>query len=256
METSLKRRDYRKYYWKKGEKVRTISLCLGIMGILAYFFYRSFLAMIPLAVVGVLAFRRFSEDKAERAREELAVQFRECILSVAASLQAGYSVENAFLACRQDMVLMYGEDSLICGELSFIKRGLNVNITLEELLMDMAGRSGCDDIAQFAQIFSLAKRNGGNMAEIIRTSAGQIGKQIELRQEIRMLLGGKQMELNIMKVMPFGILLYIEMGNPGYFASLYHNLTGIVIMTGCLGIYLGAYLLGEYIMKGITAKAV
>ena len=120
--------------------------------------------------------------------------------------------------------------------------------------MDMANRSDSNDIAQFAQIFSIAKRNGGNMSEIIRTSAGQIGKQIELRQEIQLLLGSKKMELTIMKLMPFGILLYINMGNPGYFDSLYHNLTGTAIMTGCLALYLGAYLLGEYIMKGIMEK--
>ena len=92
------------------------------------------------------------------------------------------------------------------------------------------------------------------MSEIIRSSAGQIGKQIELRQEVQMLLGSKKMELTIMKVMPFGILFYINMGNPGYFDSLYHNLMGIGIMTGCLILYLGAYLMGEYIMKGIMAE--
>lgn len=92
------------------------------------------------------------------------------------------------------------------------------------------------------------------MAEIIRSSAGQIGKQIELRQEIRMLLGGKKMELAIMKVMPFGILFYINMGNRGYFDSLYHNFAGALIMTGCLAVYLGAYLLGEHIMKGILSQ--
>ncbi|MCI8801020.1 type II secretion system F family protein [Acetatifactor muris] len=254
METNLKRRDYHKYLWKKGEKFRTILICIGITGILAYFFYRSLWAMIPLSAVGILAFYQFGKEKAERAREELAIQFRECILSVAASLQAGYSVENAFIECRQDMVLMYGETALICDELDFIRRGLKINISLEELLMDMANRSDCEDIAQFAQIFSLAKRNGGNMSEIIRSSAGQIGKQIELRQEVQMLLGSKKMELTIMKVMPFGILFYINMGNPGYFDSLYHNLMGIGIMTGCLILYLGAYLMGEYIMKGIMAE--
>lgn len=254
METSLKRQDYRKHCWKKWERLQTALLCVAITGMLAYFFYRSFLAMIPLSGVGVIAFWKFARDKAERAREEMAVQFRECILSVSASMRAGYSVENAFLECRQDMVLMYGENALICRELSFIKRGLNINISLEELLADVANRSGCNDIAQFAKVFSLAKRNGGNMAEIIRSSANQIGKQIELRQEIQTLLGGKKMELTVMKVMPFGILLYIDIGNPGYFASLYHNLTGVTIMTGCLGVYLGAYLLGERIMKGITAE--
>lgn len=254
METSLKRQDYRRYCWRKGEKLRTMSLCVGITGFLAYFFYRSPLAAIPLSAVGVIAFIRFGRARADGAREELAGQFRECILSVAASMRAGYSVENAFLECRQDMVLMYGEDSLICRELSFIKKGLNINISLEELLADVADRSGCNDITQFANVFALAKRNGGNMAEIIRNSAGQIGKQIEMRQEIQTLLSGKRMELSVMKVMPFGILLYIDMGNPGYFDFLYHNLTGVVIMTGCLAVYLGAYLLGERIMRGITAE--
>ena len=256
MDTSLRRLDYHKYAWKRGEKTGIVLICAGITGLMAYFFYRSVLAMIPLSVIGTAVFFQIGKRKAERTREELAAQFRECILAVATLLQAGYSVENAFLECRQDMLLMYGEDALICKELNFVKRGLHINISLEELLSDLADRSGCEDIEQFAQIFALAKRNGGNMAEIIRSSAGQIGKQIELRQEIQMMLGGKKMELAIMKVMPFGILFYINMGNRGYFDSLYHNLTGVAIMTGCLGIYLGAYLLGEHIMKGIISQMV
>ena len=254
MKKSLKQQDYHKYSWKKGERIRTIFLCIGVTGIFAYFFYRSFFALIPLSAVGVSAFGMIKRQKLEKAREELAGQFRECILAVAVSLQSGYSVENAFLECRQDMALMYGEEAPICQELKLIKRGLDINISLEGLLADMARRSGCGEVAQFAQIFALAKRNGGNMAEIIRNSANQIGRQIELRQEIQMLLGGKKMELTIMKVMPFGILLYIDMGNPGYFDSLYHNFLGIAVMTGCLGLYLGAYFLWEHVMKGIMAE--
>lgn len=254
MDTNLKRQDYRKYSWKRGELAGTVLICAGITAVLAYFFYRSAWALLPLSAIGFLAFRQIGKGKAEKRREELSGQFRECILSVATLLQAGYSVENAFMECRQDLVLMYGEESLICRELNYIKRGLKINIVLEELLEDLAARSGCEEIAQFAQIFALVKRNGGNMAEVIRSSAYQIGRQIELKQEMQILLGGKKMEFTVMKVMPFGILLYIEIGNRGYFDSLYHNLAGAAIMTGCLGVYLGAYLLGEHIMKGITAE--
>ena len=253
MKGSLKRQDCCKYGWKKGERARAVLVSLGVTGVFSYFFYRSFLALIPLSLIGAAAFWMIRQQKLEKAKQELAGQFRECILAVATSLQAGYSVENAFLECGQDMALMYGEQAAICQELKLIRRGLHINISLEGLLTDMAKRSDCEEIAQFAQIFALAKRNGGNMAEIIRNSAGQIGRQIELRQEIQMLLGGKKMELTIMKIMPFGILLYIDMGNPGYYDSLYHNVVGVAVMTGCLGLYLGAYLLGEHIMKGIMA---
>ena len=227
-ETSLNLRDYHKYCWKKGERWKVIAISVGIMAGMAYFFYHSIWAMIPLSAVGIYVFLQMRNDKAEKEREELTVEFRECILAVATSLQAGYSVENAFLDCKQDMILMFGEDMPISRELLIVRRGLAINIPLEELLSNLAYRSRCDDIAQFAQIFALAKRNGGNMAEIIRSSANQIGKRIELKQEVQMRVSGKKMELTIMQLMPFAILFYVNVGSPGYFDSLYHNLTGII----------------------------
>ncbi len=193
-------------------------------------------------------------EKGKREKEELTSQFRECILAVSALLQAGYSVENAFLECEQDMALMYGKESLICGELKLIRRGLHINIALEELLADMGERSGCEEMIQFAEVFSIAKRSGGNLADIIGSSAELIGRKIETRKEINTLLSGKKMELMVMKLMPFAILLYIELANPGYFDMLYHNLFGAMIMTGCLIAYLGAYVAGEVVIKRMWAE--
>lgn len=254
MKISLKRQDCHEYQWKKSERTTAVLLSVSVVGFLAYFFYRSVWAFPALSPISLFCYRSIRGKKLDRYKEELTAQFRECILALATSLQAGYSAENAFVECEKDMKMMYGENAPICRELGLIRRGLAINITLEELLKEFAERSGCEEINQFAQIFSLAKRNGGNMAEIIRSSAAQIGKQIELRQELRTLLAGKRMELNIMKAMPFGILFYITLGNPGYFDVLYHNLTGIAVMTGCLVVYLTAYLLGEQVMKKITTE--
>ena len=194
-------------------------------------------------------FCRIRRRKGEQEREELTAQFRECILAVGALLGAGYSVENAFLECEQDMALMYGKDALICGELRMVRRGLHINVSLEELLADFGERSGCEEIVQFAEIFSIAKRSGGNLAEIIRSSAELISRKAELKQEVDTLLSGKKMELNIMKIMPFAILAYIGAANPGYFDILYDNLYGRLIMTGCLAAYIGANVLGELVIR-------
>lgn len=222
--------------------------------LLAYFFYRSVWAVIPLSAVGVFYFLKEKERKGKRCREELNVQFKECILSVAALLKAGYAVENAFLESRGDIRLLYGEDSYMYEELEGIRRGLVINITLEELLSDLAARSDSDDIRQFAQVFAIAKRSGGNLPEIMRTTALLIGRKMDAGQEIRTSLSGRQMEQTVMKLMPFGILLYIGSSYPGYFDSLYHNFQGIAIMTGCLVIYLAAYIIGDKILEKISAK--
>ncbi|MGN0167428.1 MAG: type II secretion system F family protein [Acetatifactor sp.] len=252
MKTSLKPRELR----RDGIRFWMILASAAVVASLAFFFYRSLWAMLPLSGVGILCLRNLLKKEKRKKKQELAAQFRECILSVATLLQAGYSAENAFLECRRDMVMLFGEDGRICMELRQIQRGLHINISLEELLMDMAKRTECEDILQFAQIFGLAKRNGGNMPEIIRDSSELIGKRIELGQEMQTLLSGKKMELDIMRVMPFGILLYVELGNPGYFQVLYHNLTGALVMTGCLGIYLTSYALGERIMNNLWAEMI
>ena len=130
MSTNLRRPDYHRHLWKRGEKACTAALCAAAVGLLAYFFYRSLLAVVPLSAVGVLLFFRIGKEKGKKDREELAIQFRECILAVSTSLQAGYSAENAFMECRQDMALMYGEGGFMVREMDIIRRGLTINIPL------------------------------------------------------------------------------------------------------------------------------
>lgn len=182
------------------------------------------------------------------------MQFKECILSVAASLRAGYAVENAFLESRSEIELIYGKGALIYEELEWIRRGLVINITLEEQLFELAERSGSEEIAQFATVFLTAKKNGGNLTEIIGATAELIGQRIDTKQEIQTMLSGRKMEQTIMKGMPFAVLFYIGIAYPGYFDMLYHNWQGVLIMTFCLAVYLAAYVLGEKILHRIASE--
>ena len=254
MSTNLRQRDYRKYQWTWKELFCEVLKSVLVVIALAYFFYRSIWAVLPLSVVGVMFLGMEREKKLEQCKEELNMQFRECILSVVTSIKAGYAVENAFLESRNDMKLLYGEESMIYEELEYIRRGLVVNITLEELLADLGKRSGNEDIEQFAQVFSIAKRGGGNLPEIIQSTVDLIGQRMDARQEIRTILSGRKMEQSIMKLMPFAILFYIGFSYPGYFDDLYHNWKGAIIMTVCLIVYLAAYVIGDKVLKRISRE--
>ncbi len=167
------------------------------------------------------------------------------------SLKGGSSVENAFLESREDMKRLFGNDSMIGRELEVIRSGLLIHISLEEMLKDLGERSGDEDILQFSEIFRIARKSGGNIAEMLQATARQISDRIDAGLEAAAVLGARQTEQNIMRAMPLGILLYIECCTPGYFDSMYHNLQGVLIMTGCMGIYLAAFVVGDVIMKGI-----
>lgn len=254
MNTNLKQRDYHKYEWTWKELLAEIIKAVFVVILLSYFFYRSVWAVFPLSVAGVLFFRGECKKKAEKCREELGIQFRECILSVVTCIKAGYAVENAFIECRKDMELLYGKESVIYEELESIRRGLVVNITLEEMLLGLGQRSDNEDIMQFAQVFAIAKRGGGNLPEIMQSTVELIGQRMDAKQEIQTVLSGRKMEQKVMKLMPFAILFYISCTYPGYFDGLYHNLQGIVIMTVCLVVYLTAYILGDSILIAIARK--
>lgn len=247
MRKNFRQQDYR-------EKFLFLGKSVGVVFFLAYFFYRSLWAVLPLSVIGVLYFRMQEKKAEEKRREQLVLQFKECILSVAASLKAGYAIENAFMESRTDMELLYGKHAMIYRELEQIRRGLVINITLEEQLFGLARRSGGEEIMQFATVFSIARRGGGNLSEIIRSTSELISQRLDARVEMQTRLSGRQMEQNVMKIIPFGVVGYIGICYPGYFDMLYHNWQGAAIMTGCLAIYLIAYVIGEKILQQIKEE--
>ena len=242
-------RDYRLVKWDFARLVRTVAESAGCVVILAFFFYRSIPAVIPLSVVGLMYFRKKGRSLAVKDRKVLESQFGEAIRNVEAALKAGYSVENAFVQTGRDMEKQYGKDSFICRELEAIRRGMVLNITLEEMLADLAARSGSEAISDFSKVFAIAKRYGGNMPEIISSAAETISLQIETAEEINASLSGRRMELNIMRFMPFGIPAYVGLTSPGYFDSLYGNTTGILLMSGLLLIYLAGFAIGDRVLS-------
>jgi len=254
MEESLKwpvsqRREYERHSWKMQEIVWELVKCAGIVTILSWFFYRSIWALLPMCIPAVLYWKVRGQEKARQDREELLWQFCDMIQSVAAAMKAGYSVENAFLESHSDMRLMHGEESVICRELEAIRRGLVMNHVLESLLEELGIRSGVEQIAEFCEVFAIARINGGNMTEIIDSTAILIRRSAETQGEIRIQTAARRMERNIMIGMPFLIVTYVESTNPQYFQPLYHNWSGVLIMSACLIVYLAAYWLSEHILR-------
>lgn len=177
------------------------------------------------------------------------LQFKECVLSVSASLNAGYAVENAFAESIKDMEIMFGKDCEIVEELSKLCRGLQNNETMETLLQDLAHRSGLEELVEFAEVFAIAKRNSGNIPATIEIYSRIITNKLELQTEIETLLSAKRLEQRVMNIMPFFIVLYLEYTNPGYFNMMYHNILGVGIMTLALVVYMTAYVLSERIFE-------
>ena len=220
-----------------------------IVGLFSYIFYRSlavFLIFIPFGIIVPLTKRKELKDK---QLLRLNLEFKEGILLLSSFLSAGYSVENAVVSSLRELSALYGVDGLITKEFGQIESQIRMNRSVEQAFLEFALRSGLDDVKNFAEVFSTAKRSGGELVSIISHTADVIRDKVQVRQEILTMTASKQFELKIMNLIPFFIVIYIDFTSPGFFQIMYTTGAGRILMTICMIIYMIAYGAAKRIME-------
>lgn len=211
-------------------------------------FYRRWWVTFPLLPLGGYVAHMYmnacQRDRESRQRSE----FREALNCLAVSLRAGYSVENAIRETARDLENILGKEAEMTREFAYIYAQSLVSVPVETLLMRFAARSGSEDIEAFAAVFTTAKKTGGNLVEIISHAAGTISDKIDVEREIETSLAAKRYEQRIMSIMPCGIILYMDLASPGFLDVMYTTLFGLLTMTGCLLVYIGAIYWGAKIV--------
>lgn len=240
--------DYMEYQFTWRERIKYLMIFFLLDGIISYLFYASVIPFVAAMPLGIYFFREVRKTLCKNRQNRLSEQFLMSMQAVSTSLTAGYSVEQAFEDALQDLHQIYQDNDMIILEFQYIVSQLKMNRNLEELLLGLAVRSGVEDIRNFAEIFAAAKRTGGNLIVLIRNTIQSVGQKEETRKEIQTALSSKKLEQNIMSAIPCLILIYIQMVSPGFMDVMYHNLTGIVIMTLCLCVYGAAFLWGRKIV--------
>lgn len=217
-----------------------------LIGVLFYDSVASAVFLIPAVFWLLQEQRRTLRRRRER---EMQRQFLDAIQMMAASLQSGYSVENAVRAAVQELEKLYPSGAFIVQEFRNMVVQLERNQSVEELLQDLGERSQVEDLKSFAEVFLTAKRTGGDLLHVIRNTASCIRQKQETLAEIETVLTGKMTEQKVMSLMPLLILLYVRLTSPEFLAGMYGNLTGQAVMTVCLLIYAVAYLWGKNIVR-------
>ena len=203
-------------------KVCRMGFLKGFLSALAvtYLFYRNLAISCMISVIyGFYNVFRERKEYQKKQCYELTLEFREGLRGIAAALGAGYSMENAIGEARKDLVLLYGENSLLVSEFAKMDRQFDLNRPVEKVLVDFAG---------------------GDLISITRLAAEKISEKIEVRREIHTMIAGKKMESRIMNLIPLGMILYFWICSPGFLDCLYQS-SGRFFMTVLLVLYVFAY---------------
>ena len=231
------------------ETFMTVATSSALIIAVALLCYNSLYAVILLSPYIYIHLKRKKGQLKEKRKWELNIQFGEMIKSLSAVLESGYSVENAVTETYHDLKLTFDDNAMIMTELKTIMASLKSNVPIEKTFEEFAARSGVDDVKSFSDVFSTAKRTGGNIISIIRSTALVIRTRVELKRELRTMIASKKYESDIMRMIPFAILLYLRVFSPDMVGALYGNTFGVVFMTVILVIYIVFSMIADRIVN-------
>ena len=183
-----------------------------------------------------------------KKKSDLKLQFRELLDALSTSIGSGKNILDSFKSARDDLRVIYSEDSYIIRELDVILDGIANNIDVEKSLLDFGYRSGIDDIESFANVFETCYRKGGNIKEVIKNTQQIISEKMEVEMEIQTIVTGSKNEQMIMTVMPIALVGVIKLMSPE-FAGNFTTLIGIISTTIAIVLFIVAYFVGNIVLS-------
>ncbi|WP_018754043.1 type II secretion system F family protein [Paenibacillus sanguinis] len=231
--------DYQVMNLTMRQKVTCMLIGGSFLFGLGLIFFHSFLLALLLSMGGGVIPRYWSKYLLRRRRESLSLHFKQALYSLSSSLAAGRSVENGFRESVEDLRLLYPDgDSDIIREFGIICARLEYGQPLEEALLDFSRRAAMEDIGNFADVFTICKRSGGDLVEIVRRTSSIISEKLEISQEISVMIAQKRFEAQAMLVAPVLFLLFMQLTSPDYMAPLHSGL-GLFITGAALLLFAG-----------------
>jgi tight adherence protein B len=211
-----------------------------------FIFYR----IVPFSIVGGAVFGVVNifvagQNAVKKRRAKLRVQFFDLLEAMSVAMRAGNPLLKALQSARDDLTLIYPEDSDIVTELDIIIGRFNNAVPLSEAFSDLAARSGLEDIASFATIYATIEGRSGRADEIVRETQQIIADKMEIEMEIDTLMTAAKSEVSIMLLMPLIILGIIGYAGAGFMDAIYTTGAGRIVSTGGLAVFIISFILAR-----------
>ena len=174
-----------------------------------------------LAAVGVpVAARLLVRFRISRRQAAFADQLDDSLQLMASSLRAGHSLLRAVDAVSQEAEAPTSE------EFARLVAETRVGRDLAEALDEVAERTASDDFAWVAQAIAIHREVGGNLAEVLDAVGQTIRERNAIRRQVKALSAEGKLSAVVLMALPFGILAFISLTNPGYLAGFTESLIG------------------------------
>jgi tight adherence protein B len=176
------------------------------------------------AVLGFFGPMVFLSNAKTRRRAKFMKQLPDTLQLLAGTLKAGYGVLQAI-----DTVVKEVEDPT-STEFQRALTEARLGLPLEDSLGDMAERIDSDDFRWVVVAMNIQRQVGGNLAELLETVAATLRGREQVRRQISALSAEGRLSAAILIALPFVILGFLLVTNPGYLTPLLTNVLGWIML--------------------------
>lgn len=184
----------------------------------------------------------------KKRKEKLLNEFKDFLRVLKSNLEASYSIENSFMYSKNEMKMLYGEKSLMYTELINMCNRLKMNVPIDIVFDDFSRKTKVSDIQDFSDSLIVIKGMGGNINSIINSVISIINDKIDVERDIALSTASKRFEQNIMSLLPFFIIIYLNVTSSEFLAPLYNTFLGRIFMTVLLGVYFASIYISKKIL--------
>lgn len=263
--TNIPTYNYKVYHMPILEKIITFLVAFVLGAAVGYLFYGGigkdefgnatsltwFLDITISGVIGLTTGFVFvpvrTKQIVEKQMRTLKSQFRDMLEALTTNLSAGKNVNDSFHSVYEDLKIQYDDGAYILKELEVIISGMANNVDIEDILYDFGERSGCEDIANFANVFKICYRKGGNIKDTIRNTHNILSEKMEINEDIETVVTANKTEQSIMMVMPIVLIAIIKFMSPD-FASNFTTPSGIAATTVAVVLFVASYFIGKAVL--------
>jgi tight adherence protein B len=159
---------------------------------------------------------------------QIDLQLPAALEMMARALQVGHALSGALLIAAKE------SRDPIASELQTVFDEMNFGISLQVALPHLAERIASDSVRYFVVAAMVQSETGGNLADILRSTASLIRERHKLTATVKVLSAEGRLSAVILSVLPFAIAALLSWVNPEFIGKLWTDPLGLKLLTGSL----------------------
>jgi tight adherence protein B len=153
-------------------------------------------------------------------------QLPDALALLSNSIKAGFGLMQALDMASKETAHPLGT------ELKRTMADIHIGSGTEEALLNLAKRSGSDDLDIVITAMLIQQTTGGNLAEILDNVAHTMRERIRIRGEIKTLTSQQLLTGFVIGGLPFAMVVLFWLMNPDYMRPLFTTTIGYVMLAG------------------------